>query len=66
MERGSDGGGSNDCFEVPITQRKTNDAAGASVLGFLARSGPSGVLVVGRGALGGWRRWRGTWARVQG
>jgi hypothetical protein len=66
MERGSNGGGSNDCFEVPIMQRKMNGAAGASVLGFLARSGPGGVLVVGRVAPGGWRRWCDTWARVQG
>jgi hypothetical protein len=66
MERGSNGGGSNGCFEVPIMKRKTNDVAGASVLGFLTRSGPGGVLVAGRGAPGGWRHWRSTWARVQG
>jgi hypothetical protein len=53
MERGGNGGGSNDCFEVPITQRKTNGAAGPPVLGFLARSGPSGVLVVVLLAAGG-------------
>jgi hypothetical protein len=45
-------GGSNGRFEVPITQRKTNGMARASVLGFLAWSAMGAGLAGGSGRLG--------------